>query len=314
MIHTFAVTADLKLINDLPVNRLSDSNIKWFWVDFDSPTEEETLLLKTHFRFHPLAIEDCLHFLQRPKLDHYEGYDFFVLHTLNQSLLTPEEVDVFVGHNFIVTFHLSSSVEIESVQQKILLNDKTVLNKGAMYVYYLIMDKIVDEFFPSVYQMEDELNEIETKDADQDLIEDVYEIRKKLLRLRRTIFPMRELLYRILNSENLIIPKDERIYFMDIYDHLLKLSEMIESNREMTADIRDSYLSINSDRMNKIMKTLTVMTSVFVPLTFIASIYGMNFENMPELTWHFGYFGVLTIMLVVGSIMLIGLWLKGWFK
>ncbi|MFE8698791.1 magnesium/cobalt transporter CorA [Cytobacillus sp. FJAT-53684] len=313
MIHTFAVTADLMLINDIQVNRLSDENIKWFWVDFDSPTEEETLLLKTYFSFHPLAIEDCLHFLQRPKLDHYEGYDFFVLHTLNQSSLTPEELDVFVGHNFIVTFHLTASVEIEFIQQRV-MEDKAVLSKGAKYIYYLIMDKIVDEFFPSVYQMEDELNEIEAKDANQNLIEDVYEIRKKLLRLRRTIFPMRELLYRILNSENLIIPKDERIYFMDIYDHLLKLSEMIESNREMTADIRDSYLSINSDRMNKIMKTLTVMTSVFVPLTFIASIYGMNFEYMPELTWHFGYFGVLAIMLVVGSIMLIGLWLKGWFK
>ncbi|KQL27568.1 magnesium/cobalt transporter CorA [Cytobacillus solani] len=313
MIRIFAVTVDLKLIKDIPMDRLTDQNIKWYWVDFDSPAEEEVKLLKTHFNFHPLAIEDCLHFLQRPKLDHYEGYDFFVLHTLNQSSLMPEEVDVFVGHNFIVTFHLTSSVEIEFIQQRI-IEDKAVISKGAKYIYYLIMDKIVDEFFPSVYQMEDELNEIEAKDANQNLIEEVYEIRKKLLRLRRTILPMRELLYRILNSENLIIPKEERIYFMDIYDHLLKLSEMIESNREMTADIRDSYLSINSDRMNTIMKTLTVMTSVFVPLTFIASIYGMNFEYMPELSWHFGYFGVLTVMLVVGSTMLIGLWIKGWFK
>lgn len=313
MIRTFAITADLKLLKDIAIERLTDPNIKWYWVDFDSPEEEEVKLLKTHFHFHPLAIEDCLHFLQRPKLDHYEGYDFFVLHTLNQSSLMSKEVDVFVGSNFIVTFHLTSSVEIECIQQR-LLEDNAIFNRGAKYIYYLLMDKIVDEFFPSVYQLEDELNEIEAKDADQNLIEDVYEIRKKLLRLRRTIFPMRELLYRILNSENLIIPKEERIYFMDIYDHLLKLSEMIESNREMTADIRDSYISINSNRMNTIMKTLTVMTSVFIPLTFIASIYGMNFEYMPELTWKFGYYSVLITMFIFGSIMLIGLWLKGWFK
>jgi magnesium transporter len=101
---------------------------------------------------------------------------------------------------------------------------------------------------------------------------------------------------------------------MDIHDHLLKLSEMIESNREMTADIRDSYISLNSNRLNTIMKTLTVLTSIFIPLTFIASIYGMNFEYMPELTWRFGYFGVLGVMFVVGFSMLMGLWLKGWFK
>lgn len=170
------------------------------------------------------------------------------------------------------------------------------------------------EFFPNVYQIEDELNEIEAKEANQNLIEEVYEIRSKLLKLRRTILPMRELLYRILNSERLIIPKEERVYFMDIYDHLFKLSEMIESNREMTADIRDSYISINSNRLNTIMKTLTVLTSIFIPLTFIASIYGMNFEYMPELTWRFGYFSVLGVMFVVGSAMLMGLWFKGWFK
>ncbi|RFU66493.1 magnesium/cobalt transporter CorA [Bacillus sp. V59.32b] len=313
MIRTFAVMNDLKVLNDLPLNRLSDPDVKWYWVDFDAPTEEESLLLKTHFSFHPLAIEDCLQFLQRPKLDYYDGYDFFVLHTLNQVSLTPEEVDVFVGENFIVTFHLSASPEMQMVHQR-LMEDDNSLDKGTLYVFYLIMDKIVDEFFPNIYKIEDDLNEFETKEANKNFIEGVFELRSQLLKMRRTIFPMRELVYRILNSERVIIPKEERVYFMDIYDHLLKLSEMIESNREMTTDIRDSYISINSNRMNAIMKTLTVMTSIFIPLTFIASIYGMNFEYMPELTWHWGYFGVLGVMFVVGLGMLIWLWRKGWFK
>ncbi|MGG0413684.1 magnesium/cobalt transporter CorA [Peribacillus simplex] len=313
MIRTFAVTSDLKLIEDIPLERLTDSNIKWYWVDFDAPTEEETLLLKTHFNFHPLAIEDCLHSLQRPKLDYYDGYDFFVLHTLNQSSLAPEEVDIFVGHNFIVTFHLLPSNEIGLVRQRV-MDDKQSISKGLMYIFYLIMDKIVDGYFPSMYQIEDELNEIELKKGNRDLIGNVYEIRSQLLKLRRTIFPMRELMYRILNSERVLVPKEERVYFMDISDHLLRLSEMIESNREMTADIRDNYISINANRTNNIMKTLTVMTSIFIPLTFIASIYGMNFEYMPELTWHGGYFGVLGVMAIVGFGMLFWLGRMGWFK
>jgi len=313
MIRTFAVSSDLQLLENLPFDRLFDLDIKWFWMDFDSPSEEETQILKTHFRFHPLAIEDCLHLLQRPKLDYYEGYDFFVLHTLNQSSLIPEEVDVFVGESFIVTFHLSPLSEITMVRQR-LLEDKDILNRGALYIFYLLMDKIVDEYFPAVYKIEDELNDIETKAANKYLIEDVFEIRNHLLKLRRTIFPMRELLYRILNSERVIIPKDERMYFMDIYDHLLKLSDMIESNREMTNDIRDSYLSLNSHRLNNIMKTLTVMSSIFIPLTFIASIYGMNFEYMPELTVHWGYFGILGVMITIGTSLLFVLWRMGWFK
>ncbi|WNS73554.1 magnesium/cobalt transporter CorA [Bacillus sp. DTU_2020_1000418_1_SI_GHA_SEK_038] len=313
MIRSFSITSDYQLAENLPIEQLFQDDIKWFWIDFESPTEEETNLLKTHFNFHPLAIDDCLHLLQRPKLDYYEGYDFYVIHTLNQHTLLPEEVDVFVGKNFIVTFHLTPSSEITIVRQKLLADDFHY-KKGALHLFYQLMDKIVDEYFPAVYKIEDKLNEIELKDAKKDLMNNVFELRSQLLKLRRTIFPMRELLYRILNSERVIIPKDERMYFMDIYDHLLKLSEMIESNREMTKDIRDSYLSINSDRMNNIMKTLTVMSSIFIPLTFIASIYGMNFEYMPELTWKWGYFGVLGVMLLVGSTLLFVLWRMGWFK
>jgi magnesium transporter len=313
MIRTLAVTNDFRVLLDVPLSRLEGLDIDWYWVDFDRPTEEEALLLSSHFNFHPLAIEDCLHLLQRPKLDYYEGYDFFVLHTLNQTTLAPEEIDIFLGENFIVSFHLLSSLEIEMLRQK-LNSDKSNVIKGSKYLFYQIMDKIVDEYFPNIYQLEDGLNELETQEADDKLIEEVYAIRSQLLKLRRTIFPMRELMYRILNSERVIIPKEERVYFMDIYDHLLKLSEMIESNREMTADIRDSYISINANRMNAIMKTLTVMTSVFIPLTFIASIYGMNFVYMPELSYRWGYYIVLFVMFIVGSSMILWLWKKGWFK
>ena len=316
MLRTIAVTNDLKVITDISIPDLTDSNIKWFWVDFNSPTEEETKLLETHFHFHPLAIEDCLHLLQRPKLDHYDDDHFFVLHAINQKTLQAEEIDLFIGRNFVVSFHLLKSREIDDAWSRI-IEHKNLSEKGHIYAAYTIMDKLVDNYFPTLYQIEDQLNEIESNvnnESVEKLMDAVFDIRSNLIKLRKTVLPMRDLLYRVINSEKIDGVKEQLVYFTDIYDHLLKLSEMIESNREMTADMRDSYISINSNRMNTIMKTLTVMTSIFIPLTFIASIYGMNFEYMPELTWRWGYFGVLGVLLGVGSIMLFGLWRKGWFR
>jgi magnesium transporter len=179
------------------------------------------------------------------------------------------------------------------------------------------MDKLVDNYFPTLYFIEDQLNELEAQGENrpniQKLTQQVYDIRSDLLRLRRTVLPMRDLLYRIINSEKISGFKGQHAYYTDIYDHLLKLSEMIESNREMTADLRDSYDSLRSNRMNSIMKTLTVITTIFMPLTFIAGVYGMNFVNMPELQWHSGYYIVIGVMLVLGLGMYSWFKRKGWF-
>ncbi|MEN0664112.1 magnesium/cobalt transporter CorA [Caldifermentibacillus hisashii] len=314
MIHTIAVTKDQQVLHDISIQELVDSKISWYWVDFHSPTEEETQLLYTFFNFHPLSIEDCLHFFQRPKVDFYEDYNFYVLHTINPQTLLAEEVDIFFGKNFIVSFHLNDSREVNNVFEKVKEDSKIVLDKNPLYIFYLLLDKIVDEYFPAAYKLEDFIGELEAKNGSPDLIEDVFEVRNQLLKLRRTITPMSELLYRILNSERVNIPKEDHLYFMDIYDHLLRLIEIIDSNREMTNDIRDSYISINSYRMNNIMKTLTVLSSIFIPLTFIASIYGMNFKYIPELSWRWGYYAVLGSMFVIGSLLLAILWKKGWFK
>ncbi|MFD0589123.1 magnesium/cobalt transporter CorA [Paenibacillus sp. GCM10027627] len=316
MIRTLAVTHDMEVLADVPLNELTSSHIRWYWVDFNVPTEEEAKLLETHFHFHPLAVEDCYHLLQRPKLDHYENEHFFVLHAINPMTLAAEEVDLFLGANSVVTFHFNYSREIEDAWSKV-LKQKKCAEKGPLYAAYLVMDKLVDQYFPCVYQMEEELNDIEnnvSSDTIQKMMDDIFDIRSKLLKLRRTIMPMRDLLYRVMNSERMEEMDSLRVYFTDIHDHLLKLSEMVESSREMTSDLRDNYLSVNSNRMNTIMKTLTVMTAIFIPLTFIASIYGMNFENIPELSWKYGYFGVLGVMVTVGSILLMYFIKKGWFK
>lgn len=316
MIRIIAVTNDLEVITDISLPSFTDSNMKWYWVDFNSPTEEESKLLESHFHFHPLAIEDCFHLLQRPKLDHYDDDHFFVLHAINQQTLQSEEIDLFLGSNFVVSFHLYNCREVDEAWNRI-SEHKDLSEIGHIYVAYTIMDKLVDNYFPTLYQIEDQLNEIESNvknESVEKLMDSIFNIRSSLLKLRKTVLPMRDLLYRVINSEKIDGVNEHLVYFTDIYDHLLKLSEMIESNREMTADMRDSYISINSNRMSTIMKTLTVMTSIFIPLTFIASIYGMNFEYMPELTWRWGYFGILVVMFGVGFGMLLWLWRKGWFK
>jgi len=310
-----ALTTNGNLIKNYKMDKLWENNIKWFWIDFDSPQEEEVKILKEKFNFHYLSIEDCLHFLERPKVDFYENYNFFVLHALNHDTLSPEEIDIFLGENYIVTFHLLPSKELNEIWDKV-LQEKTINTRNHVYLGYLIMDKIVDEYFPAVHRIEDNLNALDSlarTEPISQMINDLFAIRSDLLKLRRIISSMRDLLYRILNSTHLEGFKDNKYHFANIYDHLLKLSEMIEANREITSDIRDSYLSINSDRMNRIMMFLTVITSIFIPLTFIAGIYGMNFKYMPELEWRYGYFIVLFVMAIIGVCMYYLFKVKGWF-
>lgn len=311
-----AVTDEGELLTDISLSHLTDLNVEWFWVDFDCPKEAEIELLDSYFQFHPLAIEDCLHLLQRPKVDHYDDTHFFVLHALHPETLKAEEVDFFLGPRGIVTFHLAASQEVDEVWRR-MLDPAIRSGKDHNYVAYLIVDKLVDNYFPTLYMIEDQLNEIEDQGENrpdlQEMTEQIYDIRADLLRIRRTVIPMRDLLYRLLNSDKIPGVKDQHAYFTDIYDHLLKLTEMIESNREMTADLRDSYDSLRSNRMNSIMKTLTVMTTIFMPLTFIAGVYGMNFVNMPELEWHAGYYIVIGIMAALGLGMYAWFKRKGWF-
>jgi magnesium transporter len=316
MIHTLAVTKDFKLIENLPLEKLNAESIAWFWVDFSCPSAEETLLLDTHFKFHPLAIEDCLHVLQRPKLDYYEGYNFFVLHSLNSNILKAEEVDLFVGKNFIVSFHLKEIIEIYEAREKLFASE-ALWKEGSTYVAYLIFDKLVDHYFPPVYNLEDYINDLDQNFHNKSLkflMDKLFESRSKLLKLRRIVVQMRDLMYRIQSSDHLIDFKKKHVYFSDVYDHLLRLTEMLDSNQAMTSEMRENYMSINSNRMNNIMMILTVITSIFIPLTFIVGVYGMNFEYMPELKWKYGYFMVLGIMAAIALIMFRFFKKKGWFN
>ncbi|MEI4772009.1 magnesium/cobalt transporter CorA [Psychrobacillus sp. FJAT-51614] len=316
MIQTIGITTDHEIRGDFPLEDIKRKKFEWYWIDIGEPTKEEENLLSNFFHFHPLAIEDSLLRLQRPKLDHYDGYAFYVVHTFNEETLEAEELDIFVGTDYVVTFHYPHMHELAEARERIIRNSEG-WERGAMHATYHIIDKVVDAYFPIVYKIEDYLNEVEDKlssDMRHLSMDQVFDVRSDLLRLRRTVIPMRDLLYRVMNSERINLQHSERAYFGDIYDHLLKLTEMIESNRELTADIRDSHVSINSSRMNRIMMILTIVSTVFIPLTFIVGVYGMNFVNMPELEWKYGYFVVMGLIVVIALSMLALFKFKGWFN
>lgn len=316
MIHTLGLTLDQQLITDFPLEDIKKNKFEWYWVDFDEPTTLENSLLKSFFHFHPLTIEDALTLLQRPKMDYYDDYYFTVLNKLHPQELEAEEVNLFVSEKFIVTYHKSPVPEFDFVRKR-LLSHPNNWERGTIFVMYQTIDKIVDGFFPIVYNIEDHLNSIEDEMDYKNnvaMMNNVFDIRSDLLHIRRTVLPMRDLLYRILNSTNLNLNSEEKTYFSDIYDHLVKLTEMVESNRELTADMRDSHMSMSAIRMNNIMMTLTVVSTIFIPLTFIAGVYGMNFINMPELTWRYGYFIVLGVMTFIGVNMLLYFKKRGWLN
>lgn len=316
MIRVLAVTQDHQILHAVNLDILKRNDIKWYWADFNLPNEEESQLLDTYFQFHPLAIEDCLHYLQRAKLEYYDDYSFLVIHAINHNPLEAREVDLFVGKDFVVSFHFHELQEIESTW-KYFRHLKDIGKKGSLDVAYKVMDELVDMYFPVIYKVEERIQGLEMygrRGTMHALINEIFSIRGDLLHLHHTITPMRELLYRMLESDHIPIEQNKRAYFQDIHDHLVKLGQLIETNRAITSEIRENYLSLNSYHMNSIMKTLTVITTIFMPLTFIAGIYGMNFKNMPELTWKYGYFLVLGIMGVIGIGMVLWFRKKGWFR
>lgn len=301
--------------NSIEQLRQMEHEVIWYWLDLMDPDPAEKNLLEAEFHFHPLAIEDCGNTLNNPKMDFYDGYHFLVLNELEKGSLQPLEVTAFISKGFLVTYHEEESFGIEHAMNEMFKRGDFAC-KGPAYVLHQIVDKIVDEFFPALLEIEDRLNGLEInsdKKTTHEMIDEVFGARKDLLKLRKTVNGMRDLVYRILNSERIRGFDEHNMYFSDIHDHLLKLTQMIEENRELTSDIRDSYLSLDSAHMNRNMMVLTVMTTIFIPLTFIVGVYGMNFEHMPELGAKYGYYVVLGVMLFIGFGMFWWFKKKGWF-
>ncbi len=274
------------------------------------------------FELHPLALEDVLTLGQRPKVEEFDDTLFCIVQHLayGKDGLGKIQASLFLGTNFVLTFQPRGSDLFAPVRERLVRGRARLRQKGAGYLLYALLDLVVDAAFPALEAMGDRLDTIEEgilDKPDQDDIEQLQSVRRELLVLRQVLWPQREVMGRLAREEHELMPDDLRIYFRDCYDHAVQALEVSENFREMASGLLDIYLTSLSHRLNDVMKVLTVISTVFMPLTFIAGVYGMNFDrqqpwNMPELGWRYGYLGFWGVSIAAIVSML---WLfrrKGW--
>jgi len=310
-------TEGLKAYHDLQEikNKIDEAKTGLFWLDLASPGDDEVSLLKESFCFHPLAIEDCLYRLQRPKIDEYDNYFFMVMHVFpGHDPKEPAEFDVFISNNFVVTFHWKPLSFIDSLVERFTKNP-VVFEKGVDFLLYSIADTVVDEYFPMLDDMEDRLSEIEEttfRHPDRHLPSRIFKIKREILNLRKTISAQREVFNLIIRHDFPYIREESRLFFMDLYDHIFRLFDTADMFFERASGALESYLTVVSNLTNEIMKVLTIFTAVLMPLTLIAGIYGMNFTFMPELSWRLGYPFALALMGITAGTLLLFFRKKKW--
>ena len=283
------------------------------WVDVLHPDEEMLTRVAGIFGLHPLAVEDCLHYPQLPKIDRYDEELFLVwVAPLGfPGSLEKRELDIFLGRGWLVTIHAEELSALDAVAA----DAGTQMARGMEWVMHSIIDRLVDDILPIVdgmgealEQLQDEMLEV----ARPHHLEVLFGHRRELLELHKTISPSRDVLRTLVREEDLI-GKDAYRYFQDVGDHLARVSDLVETYREVAASAMDIYLSAQSNRTNVIMKHLTVVATIFMPLTLITGIYGMNFEFMPELGYRFGYAGSILAMLLIAGGMLIYFRRRDWW-
>lgn len=275
------------------------------WADVADPEDKDFDDLAREFGFHPLAIEDCKHGHQRPKIDEYQGYYFIVLYESeinSEGELELRELNIFLGTNYLVTVH-SKPIRAIKTAERLWREWTDVAERRTGLVTYLLVDSIVDDYLPLLDSLSDKLESLEEQifeDFNPDALQEIFEIKKQLLFLRRAVIPLRDVFNTLLRREQPIFSRETMIYFHDVYDHLVRVSDMIDTLRELIASTMDAYLTVSGNRMNVVMKRLTSISTILMSVTLIAGIYGMNFHFMPELEWRYGYSAALASMLIIG--------------
>jgi magnesium transporter len=271
------------------------------------------------FNLHGLVLEDILNTFQRPKVEDFDENLFMVLKMLSYDTekreLCSEQVSFVAGADWIVTFQEQPGDVFQPIRDRIRMDKGKIRKMKADYLLYALVDAIVDNYFVVMEAIGEDIEEIEAQLLDNpnpETLHQVQKLRKELIYLRKGVWPLREILNTLLRGESNLIEESTMVYLRDIYDHTIQVIETTETYRDMVAGLQDLYLSSVSNRMNEVMKVLTIIATVFIPLTFIAGIYGMNFEFMPELKWKFGYFMTWIVMGCVGIGMFIYFKRKKW--
>ena len=289
------------------------------WVEIAQPTNDVLEpLLEERFGFHELAAEDSLSPNTLPKYDPFGDYDFFIFRAVDVDLSKhgsqTYKLAAFLGRNFLFTVHQEPMRAIDDICAR-LPGDARLLANGPDFLLYSIVDQMVDAHFPLLERIEecvDELQETIFRDASPGHLDELLHLKRDINVLRRQSLPQRELLNQISRGDAQFIQKPHLIYFRDVYDHMFRISETIDVERDMMAGTMEAYLSVVANRTNDIMKVLTVFSAIMLPLTLIAGIYGMNFEHMPELHWRYGYLFAIAVMAVVDTVLLLWFRRRGW--
>ncbi|HEX5708517.1 MAG TPA: magnesium/cobalt transporter CorA [Pyrinomonadaceae bacterium] len=310
MITTTCLDSETKkFTQDFPAAEISDycgveQNV--VWADVTDPTGKDFEELAEEFNFHPLAIEDCRNAHQRPKIEEYNGYYFIVVY--EAALVGPSddlelrELNIFLGPNYLVTVHSRPIRAIETARR--LWGEWTDrADHGAGLLAYLLIDAIVDDYMPLLDVLSDRMDDLEDDifgNFRPESIQDIFRIKKQLLYLRRSITPLRDVFNTMLRREQPVFRRQTLVYFQDVFDHIIRVADTIDTLRDMLGSTMDAYLSVSGNRMNQVMKRLTSISTILMSVTLIAGIYGMNFHLMPELGWRYGYVFALLSMVVVG--------------
>ncbi|WP_286824046.1 magnesium/cobalt transporter CorA [Microcystis sp. LSC13-02] len=293
------------------------------WMDIQGLGSETVLKqVGAIFNLHPLLLEDVVNVPQRPKLEDYNNQLLVISHMVrlkeDESGFDTEQVSFVLGKRYLLSFQEEELQDcFEIVRDRIRTSQGRVRKSGADYLTYLLLDTIIDGYFPVVEHYEDRIEALEDviiSNPDRDTMQEIYDVRRELLALRRLIWPMRNVLNLLMRDHHGIVSDEVQIYFRDSYDHVIQILEIIEAYRELAASLMDVYMSTMGNKLNEIMKFLTVISTIFIPLTFIVGVYGMNFENMPELKGEWSYFMVWLVMLGVAGGLIFYFWRKGWFK
>lgn len=271
------------------------------------------------FQLHPLVQEDILNNRQRPKLEDYGDYLFIATRVFdfpkNGGRLCYDQMYLVMGENFVLSFQERPTGVFEPVRERLRNPHSMLRGKGADYLAYSLLDAIIDDYFGVLSQFTEHVertDQLLLHGREQGVLNKVQRLKHDCLKLRRSILPLREMLLTMLRGEYRLIRPETQVYLRDAYDHTMHVIESLEMSREMVADMLDLYLSTQSHRLNLQMRVLTVFSMIFMPLTLIAGIYGMNFENMPELHWHYGYFAVLGLMATIAGGLVWLFWKRNW--
>jgi magnesium transporter len=281
--------------------RRGDSNL---WLHLDAPSDEELRFLQEHLKIHDLTLEDIVHQNQRPKLESFDEYVYLAVHPLMRKenwQIEPSELDLLLGRRWIVSAHYGP---LPGLIENTRLHDRIpgAVGRGPDFLLYTLLDLVVDAYFPLLDEIEDEVESLEERllaRASSVNMSRLLALKRCLVQIRRAVSPQREVFNQLTHHDFPFIQPGNLVYFRDVYDHLIRITEEVDSLRDILSSVLEIYLASTSNQLNVTMKRLTAWGTIFVVITAIAGIYGMNFEFMPELEWRYGYFAILVSMVLI---------------